>query len=369
MNAVQAASAIKTGLHNISKDFVIDCIPVADGGDGLTEVMAEALSGKILDKSVKGPRMDPATAPYCLAENLAVIEMARASGLAMLSKDRQDPEKTTTYGTGQLILAAMDAGIRHIIVGLGGSATCDGGIGVAAALGYRFLSSNGEVLEPIGGSLASIHFIDTSGVDPRVSQTTFEAVCDVTNPLTGSNGASYVYSPQKGASPQQVQNLDAGLKNLAMVIRRELGIDIDQMPGAGAAGGLGGGLHAFLGARLKKGIDLVLDVVNFADRLQGADLVLTTEGQIDFQTKFDKAPAGVARMAKEAGIPCLAICGGVGERIDELHEIGINAVFSLCKGPQTLDSAMENGYEQLAHTTEQVVRAFLAGKNQSEHKD
>ena len=204
--------------------------------------------------------------------------------------------------------------------------------------------------------------IDGSGLDARLAAVTVEGICDVTNPLTGENGASYVYSPQKGATPEQVRLLDEGLSRLAEVVARDLGREVDRMPGAGAAGGLGAGLHAFLGAELKRGIEVVIDLVGLKEKIRGADLVLTAEGQIDFQTRYDKAPAGVARAAREAGAPCIALCGGIGERIEELYGIGIAAVFSLCRGPQSLESAMANGAAQLAQAVEQVVRAFVAGR-------
>jgi glycerate kinase len=365
LSATEAAKAMQKGILAAIPDCDIICVPVADGGDGLTEVMALALSGKLVEVSVMDPVFKPLSSVFCLAENrgVAVIEMARASGLALLPKEKQDPTKTSTYGTGELIHAALDRGVKRIVVGLGGSATCDGGIGMASALGYKFLDKNGTALVPIGGSLRMIHSIDRRKVDNRLQNVVFEGVCDVTNPLTGPNGASYVYSTQKGATTEQVKELDEGLENLAAVIQREMGLDIREMIGAGAAGGLGGGLHAFLGARLRKGIDLVIDIVNLKEKIRGADLVLTAEGRIDFQTKYDKAPAGVARAAKEAGVPCIAICGGVGERIEELYDIGIDAVFTLCNGPQTLESAMQNGFNLLSHAVEQVVRTFLAGRS------
>lgn len=364
LRAMDAAKAMKKGILAAMPDCHVVCIPVADGGDGLTEVMVEALSGTLIETTVLGPRLEPLPSLFCLAEaqGVAVIEMARASGLALLPENEQDPTKTSTYGTGQLILAALDKGVQRIIVGLGGSATCDGGIGMASALGYTFLDKEGKALVPIGSSLGLIHAIDTSEVDNRLRTVLVEGVCDVTNPLIGPNGASPVYSAQKGASPEQIRELDAGLKNLARVIDREMGIDIRHMPGAGAAGGLGGGLHAFLAAELRKGIDLVIDVVHLKEKIRGADLVLTAEGRIDYQTKYDKAPAGVARAALEAGVPCIAVCGGVGERIDELYDVGINAVFSICMGPQTLESAMQNGFHLLSQAAEQVVRTFLAGR-------
>lgn len=364
MSATEAAHAMKLGVLAALPDCDVVCVPVADGGDGLTEVMTEALSGSLVDCTVKGPLLAPVSSVFCLAEaeELAVVEMARASGLALLARSEFDPTRTSTVGTGELIMAALDRGVKRIVVGLGGSATCDGGIGMASALGYRFLNKEGKELRPTGGSLQFIESIDSSGVDKRLQGVVIEGICDVTNPLTGPDGASQVYSPQKGASAEQVLTLDKGLENLARVVEREMSVDIRNMAGAGAAGGLGGGLYAFLGAELKKGIDLVIDIVKLKERLPETDLILTAEGQIDFQTKFDKAPAGVARAAKDAGIPCIAVCGGVGERIEELYEIGINAVYSLCKGPQSLEAAMQNGSGQLIHTVEQVVRTFLAGR-------
>ena len=364
MNAVQAAEAMKTGILAVIPQCDVTCVPVADGGDGLIEVMLAGLSGTRVEAMVSGPRMEPLSAPFCMvpSRKLAVVEMAKASGLALLPKARHDPTRTTTIGTGELIRAAMDNGATRIIVGIGGSATCDGGIGMAAALGYRFLDETGTPVEPVGGSLGAIASIDRQNVDPRLDGVSVSVACDVTNPLTGDNGASVAYSPQKGASPEQVTRLDTGLANLARVVQLDLGVAIADMPGAGAAGGLGGGLHAFVGADLKPGIDLVIDVVGLKDTIAGADLVLTAEGRIDRQTRFNKAPAGVARTAKAAGVPCIAICGGVGDGIESLYDIGIDAVFSICSGPQSLAAVMQDADGLLARQTEQVVRTFLAGR-------
>lgn len=364
IDAIEAAEAMKKGILAVLPRCQVTCVPVADGGDGLTEVLLAALGGTRVEAMVSGPRMEPLSAPFCMVPSraLAVVEMAKASGLSLLPKARHDPTRTTTYGTGELIRAAMDSGATRIIVGIGGSATCDGGIGMAAALGYRFLDETGSAVEPVGGCLGSIASIDRQHIDPRLASLSVSVACDVTNPLTGPNGASEVYSPQKGATPEQVTLLDAGLSNLARVIHKDLGVAIADMPGAGAAGGLGGGLHAFVRAELKPGIDLVIDVVGLKDRMAGADLVLTAEGRIDDQTRFNKAPAGVARTAKAAGIPCIAICGGVGDGIESLYDIGIDAVFSICSGPQSLTEAMQDADHLLTHQTEQVVRTFLAGR-------
>jgi glycerate kinase len=364
MSSVEAAQAIKTGILAACPDCEVVCVPVSDGGDGLVDVMAQALSGSIMNCNVRGPLMEQMESRYCFVDNkdLAVIEMALASGLALVPEKLHDPTKTTSYGTGELIKAALDKGAAHIVVGLGGSATCDGGIGMASALGYRFLDKKGSELFPKGSSLVQIHSIDSSAVDKRLDKTVFEAVCDVRNPLIGPNGASYVYAPQKGATEEQVEFLDKGLEHLAFVIGKETGVNIQKIPGAGAAGGLGGGMYAFLNAKLRKGIDLVMDIVNLKEKIQGADLVITGEGQIDYQTKYDKAPAGVARVAAEEGIPCIAVCGNVGERIDELYEYGLDAFFTICKGPQSLESSMEDGPQLLSHAVEQVVRTFRVGR-------
>lgn len=365
LTAHEAAEAISRGVLRACSHCEVVQVPVADGGDGLLEIATDALGGEICGASVSGPRMRALSSSFGWVQEskVAVIEMASASGLALLPEEERDPTETTTFGTGELIGAALDKGAKRIIVGLGGSATCDGGIGMASALGYRFLDRDGKALPPVGKSLQHIVSIDTSEVDKRLAKVVIEGVCDVTNPLTGENGASYVYSPQKGASAEQVRALDEGLSNLADVIKRELGKSIRDVPGAGAAGGLGAGLHCFVTARLEKGIDLVLDLVELEKKIQGVDLIITGEGQIDFQTKFDKAPAGVAKVARRHGIPCIAICGSIGEKIHELYETGINSVFSICSGPQPLQEAMENGAVLLEQTVEQVIRTYIAGKN------
>lgn len=368
LSAAEAAEAMHRGVLAALPGAEVVRVPMADGGDGLTEVMTAALGGTLVPVKVKGPRLAEQEACFCLVaeRGLAVIEMARASGLALLPAELRDPTLTSTFGTGQLILAALAAGARRIVVGLGGSATCDGGIGLAAALGYRFFDGDGRELPPIGLSLPRIERIEASGRHPGLAGVTIVGICDVNNPLTGERGASPVYSPQKGATPAQVRLLDQGLGQLAAVIARDLGKEIDRMPGAGAAGGLGGGLHAFVGADLKPGIEVVGELTRLQEKLRGADLALTAEGQIDFQTAFDKAPAGVARAAKAAGVPCIAICGSIGERIEELYGLGISAVFSLCRGPQSLSEAMANAAGQLAQAAEQATRAFMAGRKAGE---
>jgi len=365
LTATEAAIAMEAGIRKILPEAEVVQIPVADGGDGLVDVAVEALNGEMRSLEIAGPRNNPLEANFCYVKSmdLVTVEMALASGLALLPEDLQDPTLTTTFGTGELIKTGLDLGVTRINVGIGGSATNDGGIGMAQALGARFLDKDGRELPGIGASLASIVKIDLSGLDPRIADTTIEAVCDVDNPLYGPKGAAFVYGPQKGASPEQVKELDKGLKNLAEIIQNDLAIDVADMPGAGAAGGLGAGLYAFLGAKLCKGIDLIFDLVGLPEKLSGADLVLTGEGQIDFQTVFGKAPGGVGIAARAQGIPCFAIAGSIGKELGDLHKTGINAVFSLCHGPMTLEESMKLSKENVTRVTEQAVRAFLAGRN------
>ncbi len=300
LTATEAAGAMAEGIKQVLPEADVVLVPVADGGDGLVDVAVEALHGERRVLKVTGPRDHKVQAEYCYVKSmdLVTVEMALASGLALLPDKLRDPTLTTTFGTGELIQAGLDLGVKRINVGIGGSATNDGGIGMAQALGVRFLDEQGTELPGIGSSLSAICEIDMSGLDPRIKTTTFEAVCDVDNPLCGPKGAAAVYGPQKGASPAQVEELDQGMNNLAQLIKKQLGADVIDMPGAGAAGGLGAGLHAFLGARLCKGIDLIFDLVGLEETLAGADLVLTGEGQIDFQTVFGKAPGGVGAAAQ-----------------------------------------------------------------------
>ncbi|MFP7754448.1 glycerate kinase [Thermodesulfobacteriota bacterium B35] len=363
LTAAGAAAAMSRGIRRVLPEAEITEVPVADGGDGLVAVALEALHGERRRLLVTGPRFHLVEAEFCLvpAMNLAAIEMALASGLALLPETERNPMETTTLGTGELIKAALDLGVGRIIVGIGGSATNDGGMGMATALGVRFLDAEGHTVRPVGACLRDVRHIDMSGLDPRVAQVRFQALCDVDNPLTGPRGAARVYGPQKGATPAQVEELDAGLANLAAVIADDLGTDVATLPGGGAAGGLGAGLYAFLGAELQRGIDLILDLVGLAEKMTGADLVLTGEGQIDFQTASGKAPAGVAVLARKQGIPCIALAGSLGEKLEDLHRCGIDAVFTICPGPVSLEEAMQHSADYLATACEQVVRCFLAG--------
>jgi glycerate kinase len=364
LSAMEAALAMEQGVLAALPSAEVTKVPVADGGDGLVEVLIEALGGEALPLTVSGPLGEPVRATLCHVPSLglAAIEMATASGLALLSDEQRDPTRTSTFGTGELIRAALDLGVQRIIVGIGGSATNDGGIGMAAALGVRFLDADGREVIPVGGALGQIRRVDTRGLDPRLKPVRCDVLCDVDNPLTGPRGAAVVYGPQKGATPEQVAALDAGLSHLAERLRADLGLDVSDLPGAGAAGGLGAGLHAFLGAKLRRGVDLVLDLVGLEQALDGADLVITAEGRIDGQTAHGKAPAGVAERAKARNIPCIAIAGSIGEGAAALHALGIDALFSLCPAPMTLKQAMSQGSALLEAATEQVVRCYFRGR-------
>lgn len=361
-SASVAAAAMAEGVRRAAPDAEVRQAPVADGGDGLVDVALRALTAEPRRFTVTGPAFAPVQAPIAwLSERrTAIIEMALASGLALLAQHDRNPLRTTTLGTGELIRHALDLGAERLVIGLGGSATNDGGMGMATALGCDFLGADGNPLTPNGASLEQLARIDCSGIDPRVRKVRITAVCDVENPLTGPSGAAYVYAPQKGADLEIVARLDAGLERFAGRLRADLGCDPQWLPGAGAAGGLGAGLLAFCGAELRPGAEVVLDLVDFDATLQAADLVLTAEGRIDGQTRFGKAPAAVAARAQRQGIPCFAIVGGIGDDIDALHPIGIDAVFSLCPGPISLASAELRVAELLADTAEQVVRAYLA---------
>ena len=365
LTAQDAAEAISRGIRRVLPEAEIIEVPVADGGDGLVAVAGSLSTGELHRVTVSGPLQQKIAADfwYNPDQKTAIIEMALANGLVLLDEKERDPTKTTTLGTGQLISAALDCGAQKIYVGIGGSATNDGGIGMAHALGVRFLNAKGEILDPIGNALGKIRSIDISNLDPRIKRRDFIAVCDVGNPLCGDQGAAATYGPQKGATPAQVVELDLGLRNLAAIIKRDLGHDVLDFPGAGAAGGLGAGLFAFLNARPEKGIEMVLELVDLKNKLKDADLLLTGEGKIDRQTAFGKAPAGVAALGKTLNIPCIAIAGSIGSNLKELHQEGINAFFSICPGPLQLDQALNQAEKLLSQSSEQVIRAFLAGRN------
>ena len=364
LTALEVAHAIESGVRRAASDAVTVVVPVADGGDGTLQALVDSSGGRIVTSRVTDPLGRPIDAQWGSMGDgrTAVIEMARSSGLALLRADERDPLRTTTYGVGELFRAALEAGHRKFIVGIGGSATNDGGAGFAQALGFRLLDSRGRELERGGAALATLDRIDASGVDQRVKDVDVVVACDVNNPLCGSTGASAIFGPQKGASPAMVAQLDAALGHFADVVRRDLGMDVRERPGAGAAGGLGAGLMAFVGAELRAGVDIVLEAVKLDRELDGADMVITGEGQIDRSTVFNKAPVGVARLAKKRGIPVIAIAGSLGEGYEQTHALGIDAAFSLVNGPMSLDAAMGGGARLIERAAEEAMRAILTGR-------
>ena len=366
ISALDAARAMEEGVLRAVPHAETVLVPVADGGDGTLETLVEATGGVIRSATVTGPIGKAVTAEWgALGDGqTAVIEMARTSGLALLSFTERDPLRATTYGLGEAIREAFDGDFRSFIVGIGGSATNDGGAGMAQALGVRLLDETGKDLPPGGAALADLRRIDMSGLDERAIGARFSVACDVSNPLTGPEGASAVYGPQKGATPDMVEQLDAALSNLARVVERDIGASIDTVPGSGAAGGLGGGMMAFLGGSLRAGVDIVLDHVGLDEELEGADLVITGEGQLDFQTVYNKAPIGVARRAKQRNIPVIAICGSLGRGFEDVHAEGIDAVASILSAPMTLAEASARAGELIADAVAEAMRFMRAGSGQ-----
>ncbi len=365
LTALEVAENIKRGLNNYSLDLNIELLPVADGGEGTVQSLVDATQGKIYRKKVTGPLTEEVEAFYGVLgdDKTAVIEMAAASGLPLVPEEKRNPLKTTTYGTGELIAAALDQGVDRIIIGIGGSATNDAGVGMAQALGADFLDAQGENIGFGGGNLAEIAKINLESLDDRIAEVEILVACDVDNPLFGEKGAAYVYGPQKGADPAMVKELDNNLRHLNKIIIRDLGRDINQVPGAGAAGGLGAGLVAFLGGELQKGVDLVLETLNFNARLKDVDLVITGEGRLDGQSIYGKTPVGVAKRAATRDIPVIAIAGSLGPGAKKVLTAGITAYFSIIDKPDNLANIIEETPELIAATSEQLIRTICRIKN------
>ncbi len=363
LTALEAAQAIAAGWRRVFMDANILTVPMADGGEGTVQSLVDATGGRLMHKEVTDPLGGKVNAHYgILGDGLtAVIEMAAASGLPLVPPGKRNPLITTTFGTGELIQASLDHGCRRLIIGIGGSATNDGGAGVAQALGARLLDADGTPILFGGAALAQLARIDLSNMDPRIAETETVVACDVDNPLIGPRGAAHVYGPQKGATPEMVEQLDAALARFAEVVKCDLGKDIGEMPGSGAAGGLGAGLMAFLDAELKSGIDIVIDAVNLREKVGGADLVITGEGAIDEQTVYGKTPIGVAKVAQEQGIPVLGIAGMVSPGACAVYDHGIEALTTLVPGPVSLDEAVGNAAALLADAAERAARMVRLG--------
>ena len=363
LSAIEAALAIAEGIRVAAPDADLVLVPIADGGDGTVDALVAAMQGERRRLRVRGPLGDPVDAEYGLIDrgSTAVIEMAKAAGLALVPKEKRDPRITTTYGVGELLQHAHDAGARHFIVGIGGSATNDGGAGMAQALGYHLLDDNGLELPPGGLALNRLARIHVGGVHANWKDAKVNVACDVTNPLTGPRGASAVYGPQKGATAEMVAELDGALHHFAEVIRRDLGVDVEPLPGAGAAGGLGAGLVAFLGARLQPGAEMVMEALHLDERLTGARLVITGEGRLDSQTaRFGKGPAAVARHARNAGIPVVAIGGSVADETElRLLFDGLEATVV---EPSSLEDAIAQAQPLLVRAATRLMWLVLAGR-------
>ncbi|PJM78345.1 glycerate kinase family protein [Bifidobacterium scaligerum] len=387
MTAREAAEAIRSGLAVVFPDAEYDMVPMADGGEGTVQALVDATGGTLRQATVLDPLQRPVLATYGLlgagvnnagqaeqggrddgsvptaadkaeAGLTAVIEMAAASGIGFVDEATENPLAATTYGTGQLIRAALDDGAERIIIGIGGSATNDGGAGMAEALGVRFLDDQGTAIKRGGGALSKLSTIDTAGLDPRLKTTEILIASDVDNPLTGPHGASAVFGPQKGATPAMVGQLDKALVHYAALIKDQLGCDVARIPGAGAAGGLGAGLLAFTNARMQSGVEIVAQTVHLASRAAHADYCITGEGGIDAQTQYGKTPMGVAQTVRQGNphIGVIALAGYVGSGISPLYDLGIDAIFGIAPGATTLAQALADGPRNLARAAENVAR-------------
>jgi glycerate kinase len=352
LTAQEAADAIARGWGRADSNAMIETVPMADGGEGTLDALVAAMGGERHRATVTGPLGDPVDAEFGLGSSpegtLGIVEMARASGLALLSPARRDPTRTTTRGTGELIIQTCRRGAARVVVCIGGSATNDAGAGMAQALGVRLVDDRGRDIEPGGAALLSLARIDSRGMDPSVRDATFVAATDVDNPLVGPSGASAVYGPQKGGSEEDVALLDIALGHFAAIVHRDMGIDVRNIPGAGAAGGLGAGLVAFLGARLRPGVEVVIEAVGLAERVERADLVITGEGTFDEQSLRGKAPAGVLRLAREAGVPAVVLCGQASVHPEGVHIASVADRFGL-------EAAMGRGAALLEDLAAQVA--------------
>ncbi|MED5410498.1 MAG: glycerate kinase [Chloroflexota bacterium] len=363
ISALSVAEAAETGVMRVFPEAEVVLCPVADGGDGTLETLVEVSGGEVRTCSVQNPIGETITAQWgAMGDGVtAVIEMARTSGLALLSLDERDPLNSSTFGLGQAILEALNQGFRKFIVGIGGSATNDAGAGMAQALGATLLNAEGKSIPFGGAALADLRSIDISKMDTRIENSQFMVACDVSNPLTGDEGASAVYGPQKGATPEMVSQLDNALLNFAEIAKKDIGKNVSEISGAGAAGGLGAGMLAFMGAELKAGVDIVLETVQLREKLSGVDLVITGEGGMDFQTVYNKAPIGVARIAGEFNIPTIAIAGLLGQNFTVVHDHGIRAATSIVDGPISLEESSERASELISNSVEESLRFISVG--------
>lgn len=365
MTALEAANAIEEGFKAILPEATYVKVPMADGGEGTVQSIIDATGGEMKKMTVTGPLNTPVEAFYGLSgdKKIAVIEMAASSGLDKVNPTDRNPLKTTTLGFGELIKDALDEGVNEILLGIGGSATNDAGAGMIISLGGKLLDKNGESIEPTGEGLAELETIDVSGMHPRIKEVSFRVACDVDNPLTGENGASYIYGPQKGGTDAQLKELDQNLAHFAKKVTEYLEKDIENVPGAGAAGGLGGGLMAFLDAQLQRGGDLLVEMLDLENKIKEADLVITGEGGINHQTIFGKTPIAVSRVSKKYSVPTIALAGCLNQGYENIYNEGITASFSIIPEFTPLETALENGYENLRAVAKNVASVYKLSHN------
>lgn len=356
----EVADAFAHGIRDVVPHCEIRRIAIADGGEGTTETLCRELSAERVSLTVSDPLGRPIEAHYVISGRTAIIEMAAASGLTLLTSNERNPLKTTTYGTGEMVADAIARGCQHIVLGIGGSATNDGGMGLLEALGCRFLDATGEPLYGCGESLEQIATIDSSTLLPQLASTRITIACDVDNPLTGECGAARIYAPQKGADEATVVRLDKGMEHFAEIVLHTTGIAIKEMDGAGAAGGMGGGCHALLGARLRRGIEVVLELLRFDEYAESCDLIITGEGRIDAQTLRGKAPHGILRRAQQLGIPTIAV-GGSMEPTEALRNSGFRAIYAATPDTMSLDEAMRHhtAKRNLRQTAQRIAQEWL----------
>jgi len=358
MTAKEVCEAMERGIKKANSNISCIHVPMADGGEGTMQSLVDATNGKVYSLEVVGPLGNKVEAQYGILGDgeIGILEMASASGIQLVHPEKRNPLLTTTYGTGQLIKACLDHGVKKLLIGIGGSATNDGGAGVIQALGGKLLDKQGDELGFGCEDLGKLNTIDLSNFDPRLKDVIVEVACDVSNPLCGENGASNVYGPQKGATREMVSILDDNLRHYADIIKKQFDKDVLEVPGAGAAGGLGAGLMAFLNGSLKKGIEMVIEYAGLEEKVKDADIVWTGEGSIDFQTQYGKTPLGVATIAKKHNKPVIALAGRVGEGIEILYESGIDSIFGITKGATSLEEDLVKGQENIEKTAENIIR-------------
>jgi glycerate kinase len=365
LTAREAAEAMAEGVRRAAPDTALEVVPMSDGGPGLVDVILASKGGRVMRTAVQNPLGRPVEAAWALLDDgTAVIESASAAGLILVASHERDPAVTSTFGVGQLVLSALGDNCGRIIVGVGGSATNDGGAGMAAALGARFLDAQGQELASGGLALAGLERIDASDLDPRLRDVEVVAATDVTNPLCGPEGASLVYGPQKGASREEALELDAALRHYADVVERDIGVRVVDTAGAGAAGGLGAGLIAFTGAHVRPGFDVLAEIIDLSDKLQGADLVITGEGRLDGQTAYGKAVIGVARMAAQSGVRVLVVPGALADGWETVLPY-VDGVEPIVRSGATRVEAMEQPAEMLSITVERALRGWLRARSLS----